>query len=76
LSALIGLLAVIEGELMTGEVSRHVSCRIRDRLERVELLEAGGTERDLRQSINDFNHRLRYALGEYDEPPRPSAVPE
>ncbi len=76
LSALIGLLAVIEGELMAGEVSRHLSGRIRDRLERVELLEPGGTERDLRQSINDLNHRLRYALGEYDEPPRPLAVPE
>lgn len=76
LSALIGLLAVIEGELMAGEVSRHLSDHIRDRLERVELLEPGGTERDLRQSINDLNHRLRYALGEYDEPPRPLVVPE
>jgi hypothetical protein len=37
---------------------------------------ADGTERDLRQSINDLNHRLRYALGEYDEPPQPLAVPE
>jgi hypothetical protein len=76
LSALIGLLAVVEGELMTGEVSRHLSGRIRDRLEGVELLEAGGTEPDLRQALNDLNHRLRYALGEYDEPPRPLAVPE
>jgi hypothetical protein len=42
----------------------------------VELVEPGGTERDLRQSINDLNHRLRYALGEYNEPPRPLAVPE
>jgi hypothetical protein len=40
------------------------------------LLGAGGTERDLRQSISDLNHRLRYALGEYDEPPQPAAVPE
>jgi hypothetical protein len=76
LSALIGLLAVIEGELMAGEFSRHLSGRIRDRLERVELLEPGGTEPDLRQSINDLNHRLRYALGEYNEPPGPLAVPE
>jgi hypothetical protein len=76
LSALIGLLAVIEGELLAGEVSRHLAGRIRDQLERVELLAPGGTEQDLRQSINDLNHRLRYALGEYDEPPRPLAVPE
>jgi hypothetical protein len=76
LSALIGFLAVIEGELVAGEVSLHLSGCIRDRLERVELLEPGGTERDLRQSINDLNHRLRYALGEYNEPPQPLAVPE
>jgi hypothetical protein len=68
LSALIGLLAILEGELMTGEFSRHLSGRIRDRFERVEILDPGGTERDLRQSINDLNHRLRYALGEYDQP--------
>jgi hypothetical protein len=76
LSALIGLLAVLEGDLMAGEVSGHLSDRIRDRLEREELLERGGTERELRQSINDLNQRLRYALGEYDQPPRPLAVPE
>jgi hypothetical protein len=76
LSALIGLLAVFEGELMAGEVSPHLSRRIRRRLERVELLGPGGTERDLRQSISDLNHRLRYALGEYDQPPQPVPVPE
>jgi hypothetical protein len=67
---------VIEGELMAGEVSPHLSERIRDRLERVKLLRPGGTERELRQSINDLNQRLRYALGEYDEPLRPQALPE
>lgn len=61
---------------MAGEVPEGLSRRIRDRLERVGLLRAGGTERDLRQSISDLNHRLRYALGEYDEPPQPVAVPE
>jgi hypothetical protein len=76
LAALIGVLAVIEGELMAGEVSQYLSGRIRDRLERVQLLEPGGSERDLRQSISDLNHRLRYALGEYSEPPRPLPVPE
>ena len=50
-------------------------------LERVEHLGPGRagpgrTDRDLRQSLNDLNHRLRYALGEYDEPPRTLAVPE
>jgi hypothetical protein len=76
LAALIGLLAALEGELTAGEVSQHLSDRIRHRLQSVAVLEPGGTERDLRQSINDLNHRLRYALGEYDEPPSPSEVPE
>jgi hypothetical protein len=75
-AALIGLLALLEGELMEGGVPERLSARVRDRLERVGLLGAGGTERELRQSISDLNHRLRYALGEYEEPPQPMAVPE
>jgi hypothetical protein len=75
-AALIGLLAVLEGELMVGEVPEHLQDRIGGRLQRVGLLEAGGTERELRQSISDLHHRLRYALGEHDEPPRPVTVPE
>jgi hypothetical protein len=76
LAALIGLLAVLEAELMVGEVPQHLSDRIRHGLQSTALLEAGGTERDLRQSINNLNHRLRYALGEYGTPPSPSEVPE
>jgi hypothetical protein len=76
MAALIGLLALLEGELMAGGVPERLSRRIGDRLERVGLVRAGWTERDLRQSISDLNHRLRYALGEYDEPPQPVAVPE
>jgi hypothetical protein len=40
------------------------------------LLEPDATERDLRQAVSDLNHRLRYALGEYDEPPSSLPVPE
>jgi hypothetical protein len=76
LAALIGLLAVIEGEIMADEVPPHLAGRLRDRLEREMLLEPHGTERDLRQSINDLNHRVRYALGEYDEQPPSLPVPE
>jgi hypothetical protein len=76
LAALVGLLAVIEGEIMVGEVPPHLSDRIRHRLERETLLAPNGTERDLRQAINDLNHRIRYALGEYDEQPPRLPVPE
>jgi hypothetical protein len=78
MAALIGLLAVIEAEIMAGEVPPHLSDRIRQRLERESLLEPNGTEQDLRQAINDLNHRVRYALGEYeyDEQPPRLPVPE
>jgi hypothetical protein len=75
-AGLIGILALLEGELMTEGVPEHLSGRIRDRLARVGLLGSTGTERELRQAISDLNHRLRYALGEYDELPTPVAVPE
>jgi hypothetical protein len=35
----------------------------------------GATDRGFRQALNDLNHRLRYALGEYDDPPQPMPVP-
>jgi hypothetical protein len=40
-AALIGLLALLEGELMEGGVPERLSARVRDRLERVGLLGAG-----------------------------------
>jgi hypothetical protein len=61
---------------MAGEVSQHLSDRIRHRLQGVNLLTLGATDRDLRQALNDLNHRLRYALGEYEKPPSSPAVPE
>ncbi|WP_196420401.1 hypothetical protein [Actinoplanes aureus] len=76
LAALIGLLALLEGELTAGHVPERLSRRIGSRVERAGLLAGGGSERDLRQSLSDLNHRLRYALGEYEEAPPPLAVPE
>jgi hypothetical protein len=73
---LIGILAVIEGDLVAGHAGSRLTGRVRDRLEGAQLLQPEGTERDLRQAINDLNHRLRYALGEYDRPPDPIVVSE
>jgi hypothetical protein len=75
LAVLIGLLAVLEGHLMIGDVDEHVAGHLRRRVEDVGLLPAGSDERGLRQALNDLNHRLRYALGEYDTPPVPEPVP-
>jgi len=71
------------GRTRDGRDRRHIAAgltllppRLGPRLEPVELLEPGGTERDLRQALNDLIDRLRYALGEDDQPPRSLTVPE
>jgi hypothetical protein len=76
LAALIGILVVLESQLWVGEVSDDLADSLRDRLVRVGLLSEGATRYDLRQVINDLNHRLRYAAGEYPEPPVSWPVPE
>lgn len=76
LAALIGILALLEGEIWAGAVSPHLRDRIAHRLTRETLLRTSPTERELRQALSDLNHRLRYALGEYDELPPPLTVPE
>lgn len=73
---MIGLLSVLEGALMLGQVPQHLAERIGRRLHDADPIEPYGTERDLRQAINNMNHRLRYALGEYEEPPSPRELPE
>ena len=64
LTALIGILAVLEGELMSGEVSPHLAGRIRERLARVALVAPDGTDLEVRQALGGLNRRLRRALGE------------
>ncbi|MFI7609122.1 hypothetical protein ACIBTV_28945 [Micromonospora sp. NPDC049366] len=76
LAVLIGVLAVLEGELMVGDVPEHLTDRLRDRFAREGLLDPRASERAFRQAINDLNHRLRYGLGEYPEPPTRLPVPD
>ena len=45
------------------------------RLTKDGLLAAEPSNRDLRQALNDLNHRLRYVHGEYAEPPQSMPVP-
>ncbi len=74
---LIGLLASLEGELIADE-SDDVpdwARRLADRMSRDGLLTANPHGREVRQSLNDLNHRLRYVLGEYDEEPTSMPVP-
>ena len=74
-AALIGILAVLEGGHLAGDLDEHVSRRLGERLHRVGMLGKHWHSRELRQALNDMNHRVRYALGEYDDPPGPHAVP-
>jgi hypothetical protein len=74
--ALVGLLASLEGELMEDEDDDvpDWAKRFADRLSRDGLITADADGRQVRQSLNDLNQRLRYVLGEYDEPPESMPV--
>ena len=66
---LIGVLAILEGAIWSGDLDEWTAGKIAERFVRHGLLAADHDERDLRQAIADMNQRLRYAAGEYDSPP-------
>lgn len=68
-SALIRLLAVVEGEVVSGEASSHLVRGLSRHLARDGLLPAEANEQGLARALGDMNHRLRAARGEYDAVP-------
>ncbi|MEV0891369.1 hypothetical protein [Promicromonospora sp. NPDC050262] len=74
LAALIGVLAVLQGRIYTGEVSADAVVALGQRL----VIDAGrqdeDIERHVRQALDDLGQRLRYAAGEYDVPPESEPV--
>jgi hypothetical protein len=64
--ALIGVLAVLEGHLINGDLDPHVVGHLSTH---VVGPDAGPAE--LRVALGNLNQRLRYVLGEHDEPPTP-----
>ena len=70
---LTGILANLEGAIWAGQLDERTTGKIAGRFVREGLLGADYDQRDLRQAINDLNHRIRYAAGEYDTPP--SSIP-
>ena len=72
---LIGILAVLEGAIWNGSLDEWTTSKIADRFVQQGLLAADHDQHDLRQAINDLNQRLRYAAGEYDNPPPPIPLP-
>ena len=73
---LIGVLAIVEVELLVSELSASFLDQLPRRFSSVGLTADGATDRELRQAIDDLGQRLRYALGEYDDPPEPMPVPD
>src|SRR3954470_16134534 len=64
-AALIGLLATLEAQLMTGDdaLPDWATSPAR-RLRRDDPMD-GHSNRDMRQALNDLNHPLRYVRGDY-----------
>jgi hypothetical protein len=69
--ALIRMTAVLEGHLLIGELDPHVVDALVRHLNGAGLLEADAGRPELRLALADLNQRIRYAAGEYDEPPTP-----
>ena len=75
-AVLIGVLAVLEGEVWASETESddvpHWVDHLARRLARDDLLPAEAGTLELRRTLGDLNQRLRYVLGEYDDPERTS----
>ncbi|PXA68263.1 hypothetical protein [Cryobacterium arcticum] len=78
-SALIGVLANLEGLVWTTGVDDHAVQKLLTRLESDGIAAPPGDSTEvrynLRQALNDLNQQLRYALGEYDSPHNSAPVP-
>ena len=74
-AVLIGILALLEGEIWAGSFDEHTAGRIAERFAQEGLLAAGNDQRDLRQALGDLNQRLRYAIGDYHSPPESVPLP-
>ena len=64
------MLAVLEGEYLSGSVDEALMLRIGDRFSREGLLTEPFGPDDVRWALNAMNYRLRHARGEDDAPLR------
>jgi hypothetical protein len=67
-AVLMGVLAVLEGGYLAGDVPDYLIRRIGDRFARHGLLAEDFEPDDVRGALNAMNDRLRCARGERDEP--------
>lgn len=68
-AALVGIMALLEGESLAGGIDDRVMRRIGDRFARVGLLTGHNETADVRQALSAMNGRLRHAMGEDDALP-------
>jgi hypothetical protein len=68
-SALIGLLAVVEGEVLAGQTSSNLARRLSRHLALNGLLAPDTDQHGLARALGEMNQRLRVARGEYDGVP-------
>jgi hypothetical protein len=73
-AALIGVLAVVTGESMLGQLGDDTSNALQRRLVRDGLIVGPASPRELQQALSDLVERIRYALGEYGAPPEPASL--
>jgi hypothetical protein len=66
---LIGILAVLDGAIWGGSLDEWTTSRVAERFVRQGLLAADHDRDDVHHALDDLNQRLRYAIGEYDDPP-------
>jgi hypothetical protein len=70
-AALIGVAAVLEGQLLARELDPDLVDSLIRHMAGAGLVAPGAGPAELRLALSGLNHRLRYVLGEYDEPPAP-----
>ena len=68
---MVGLLAVLEGELVSDQLASPTVQHICHRFERDGLLATASGPGQLRLALAALNQRLRYALGEFNGPIEP-----
>jgi hypothetical protein len=65
-AALIGILAVLEGEMSAGNVDEQAVDHFRRRLIDDGLVSGAPGDEDVPATLGELNQRVRFALGEYD----------
>jgi hypothetical protein len=70
-AALIGIAAVLEAHLLSGELDPHLAAALVRHLHESGLVEGDAGPADLRLALANLNQRIRYANGEHDAPPAP-----